>query len=55
VRLARLGALEIEQTLPGRIFHYGTLIAGELEIDYVPKPAELQELVIELAEARLAA
>jgi uncharacterized membrane protein YdbT with pleckstrin-like domain len=55
VRLSSLGALEIEQTLPGRLFDYGTLIAGDLEIDFVPEPAELQELITELAESRLAA
>jgi len=55
VRLSNLGALEIEQTLPGRLLGYGTLSAGELEIDFVPEPAELQELITELAESRLAA
>jgi hypothetical protein len=55
VSLSSLGALEIEQTVWGRLFRYGTLIAGELEIDYVPDPAELQELIAELAESRLAA
>lgn len=28
---------EIERTLPGRILGYGTVIAGELEIDAVPR------------------
>jgi len=28
---------EIERTLPGRILGYGTVIAGELEIDCVPR------------------
>ncbi len=55
VRLSSFGTLEIEQTLPGRLLRYGTLIAGELELDYVPDPAELQELITELAGARLAA
>jgi uncharacterized membrane protein YdbT with pleckstrin-like domain len=55
VSLSGVGALEIEQTLAGRLFRYGTLSAGELEIDYVPDPAELQELITELAESRLAA
>ena len=30
-------AFEIERTLPGRILGYGTVIAGELEMDYVPR------------------
>ena len=55
VSLSGVGALEIEQTVWGRLLHYGTLSAGELEIDYVPDPAELQELITELAESRLAA
>lgn len=55
VRLSSLGALEIEQTLPGRLLDYGTLIAGDLEIDFVPQPAELQELITELGESRQAA
>jgi uncharacterized membrane protein YdbT with pleckstrin-like domain len=28
---------EIERTLPGRILGYGTVVAGELEIDCVPR------------------
>ena len=28
---------EVERTLPGRILGYGTLIAGELEVDAVPR------------------
>jgi len=28
---------EVERTLPGRIFGYGTIVAGELEIDCVPR------------------
>jgi len=55
VRLSSLGALEIEQTVCGRLFRYGTLIAGDLEVDFVPDPDELQELITGLAESRLAA
>jgi uncharacterized membrane protein YdbT with pleckstrin-like domain len=55
VSLSNLGALEIEQTVWGRLLRYGTLIAGELELDFVPEPAELQSLITELAESRLAA
>ncbi len=28
---------EVERTLPGRILGYGTIVAGELEMDYVPR------------------
>jgi uncharacterized membrane protein YdbT with pleckstrin-like domain len=38
---ARTGAVEVEQTLLGRLLGYGTLIAGELEVRYVPRPREL--------------
>ena len=55
VRLSSFGTLEIEQTVTGRIFRYGTLIAGDLEVDFVPDPDELQDLITGLAESRLAA
>lgn len=55
VRLSSLGAVELEQTLPGRLLGYGTLIAGELEVDFVPEPEELRELVTGLTGSRLAA
>jgi membrane protein YdbS with pleckstrin-like domain len=45
VRLARIGALEVEQTLLGRLLGYGTLVAGDLEIDYVPEPRRVYALV----------
>ena len=38
VRLARTRTIEVEQTLLGRLLGYGTLIAGELEVDYVAHP-----------------
>jgi uncharacterized membrane protein YdbT with pleckstrin-like domain len=37
VRLSRMGAVELEQGLLGRLLGYGTVVAGELEIDYVPR------------------
>ena len=49
VPLSSIGAVEVEQTLLGRLLGYGTLTAGELEIDFVPRPAELDELVAALA------
>ena len=45
VHLARVGAVEVEQSLLGRLLGYGTVIAGELEIPYVPQPRELARLV----------
>jgi membrane protein YdbS with pleckstrin-like domain len=45
VRLARVGAVEIEQSLVGRVFGYGTIVAGDLEIRCVARPRELCGLV----------
>jgi uncharacterized membrane protein YdbT with pleckstrin-like domain len=49
VRLARLGAVEIEQNLVGRLMGYGTIVAGDLEIDYVPEPRRVYGLVERLS------
>ena len=38
VRLERVGTVEIEQSLPGRLLGYGTIVAGDLEIRCVAKP-----------------
>ena len=51
VRLTRVGAIEVEQTLPGRLLGYGTIVAGELEIDYVPAPRRIYGLVDQLGGA----
>ena len=48
VRLERLGPVEVEQTLLGRLFGYGTLVAGDLEIDFVPEPRDVGRLVARL-------
>ena len=45
VRLARIGALELEQSLLGRVLGYGTIVAGDLEISYVAEPREVFGLV----------
>jgi membrane protein YdbS with pleckstrin-like domain len=36
VRLSRVPALEWEQGLVGRLLGYGTLVAGDFEVPYVP-------------------
>ena len=41
VRLARVGPVEIEQSLLGRVLGYGTIVTGELEITHVPHPQQL--------------
>ena len=43
VRLARVGPVEVEQSLVGRLLGYGTIVAGELEITHVPRPRRLVE------------
>ena len=48
VRLARVAALEVEQSMLGRLLGYGTLVAGELEIPYVPQPREVGGIVARL-------
>jgi hypothetical protein len=35
------GAVEVEQGLVGRMLGYGTVVAGELEVPYVPDPSRL--------------
>jgi uncharacterized membrane protein YdbT with pleckstrin-like domain len=49
VRLARIGTVEIEQGLVGRVLGYGTIVAGDLEIDYVPEPRRVYGLVERLS------
>ena len=49
VRLARIGAVEIEQGVVGRLLGYGTIVAGDLEIEYVPKPRDVYGLVERLS------
>jgi uncharacterized membrane protein YdbT with pleckstrin-like domain len=49
VHLARVSSVEVEQSLPGRLLGYGTVVAGDLEISYVPQPRELGGLVQRLA------
>jgi uncharacterized membrane protein YdbT with pleckstrin-like domain len=49
VRLERVGAVEIEQGLIGRLLGYGTIVAGELEIEYVPEPRRVYGLVERLS------
>jgi uncharacterized membrane protein YdbT with pleckstrin-like domain len=44
VRLARVGPVEVEQGLLGRLLGYGTVIAGDLEVPYVPDPRRVGRL-----------
>ena len=45
VRLSRVEAVEVEQSLLGRLLGYGTLVAGTLEIPYVPEPRSFCRLI----------
>jgi membrane protein YdbS with pleckstrin-like domain len=45
VRLDRVGAVEVEQGVLGRLLGYGTLVAGPLEITCVPQPRSVHGLV----------
>jgi uncharacterized membrane protein YdbT with pleckstrin-like domain len=49
VRLHGVGAIELEQTLPGRLLGYGTLAVGPLEVDYVPHARRVARLVQQLS------
>ncbi|HUZ99911.1 MAG TPA: PH domain-containing protein [Gaiellaceae bacterium] len=42
VRLEKIQTVEVEQTLLGRLLGYGTLVAGDLEISCVARPADVQ-------------
>jgi hypothetical protein len=52
VRLTRVGKIEIEQSLLGRVLGYGTIVAGDLEIAHVPKPRGLLERIAASPESR---
>jgi membrane protein YdbS with pleckstrin-like domain len=49
VPLRTVGRLELEQTFPGRLLGYGTIVAGSLEIEHVPEPRSVYRLVERLA------
>jgi uncharacterized membrane protein YdbT with pleckstrin-like domain len=49
VRLAKVGTVELEQSLLGRLLGYGTVVAGDLEIACVPRPHEVCGLVQKLS------
>ena len=45
VRLRSIRSLGIQESLPGRLFGYGTVVAGPLELDHVARPREVLQLV----------
>jgi membrane protein YdbS with pleckstrin-like domain len=44
VRLSRVGTIEVEQSLLGRLLGYGTIVAGNLEIPHVARPRDVCRL-----------
>jgi membrane protein YdbS with pleckstrin-like domain len=42
VRLEKIQTVQVDQSLLGRLLGYGTLVAGDLEISCVARPADLQ-------------
>jgi uncharacterized membrane protein YdbT with pleckstrin-like domain len=49
VRLAAVEAVELEQTFPGQLLGYGTVVVGPLTLDRIPRPKRLYHLVERLA------
>jgi uncharacterized membrane protein YdbT with pleckstrin-like domain len=49
VRLRAIDAIELEQSTAGRLLGYGTVMVGPLEIEHVPEPKEVTELVERLS------
>ena len=49
VRLAGLGALELEQTLMGQLLGYGTIVVGPMALEHIRKPKSVYHLVERLA------
>jgi uncharacterized membrane protein YdbT with pleckstrin-like domain len=45
VALVHAPALEFEQGILGRLFGYGTLVAGDFEVPYVPDARRIRKLV----------
>lgn len=45
VRLNRVDTVEVEESALGRLLGYGTIVAGDLEIDYVAHPRDVCRLL----------
>ena len=49
VRLAAVEAVELEQSFPGQLLGYGTVVVGPLALEHVPRPKRLYHLLDRLA------
>jgi len=49
VRLQLVDAVEVDQTLVGQLFGYGTVVVGPLKVGHIARPAEVCNLVESLA------
>ena len=49
VRLGRIDAVELDQSLSGRLFGYGTVVVGPLSLENVAQPKQVCALVERLA------
>ena len=45
VRLRAIDAVELEQTTLGRLLGYGTVLVGTIEVEHLPAPKEVTQLV----------
>jgi uncharacterized membrane protein YdbT with pleckstrin-like domain len=48
VRLGAVEAVELQQSLAGRLLGYGTVVVGTLALDHVPRPRRLYGLLEQL-------
>jgi hypothetical protein len=49
VRLKAVDAVEVDQSLLGQLFGYGTVVMGPLAVGHVPEPKQVCSLVERLA------
>ena len=49
VRLRKVDSVEVDQSSTGRLLGYGTVVVGPLEIEHVPQPQQVTQLVERLA------
>jgi uncharacterized membrane protein YdbT with pleckstrin-like domain len=49
VRLQMVDAVEVDQSLVGQLFGYGTVVVGPLKVGHIPHPGDVCRLVERLA------